>query len=65
MSVFACLHLVLLCRYYCEKKEKENCVQAMSAAFLNLLNESEKKLFTREEQMQREWENEAELQHWK
>ncbi len=52
----------------CEKRKitKADHAQAMSAAFLNHLNESEEKLFAREEQllrMQREWEKEAELQH--
>ncbi len=48
------------------KMSKADPAQAMSAAFLYHLNESEEKLFAREEQllqMQREWEKEAELQH--
>ncbi|XP_058630136.1 uncharacterized protein LOC131539519 [Onychostoma macrolepis] len=46
--------------------KKRKMSKAMSAAFLNHLNESEEKFFAREEQllqMQREWEKEAELQH--
>ncbi|ROL49312.1 hypothetical protein DPX16_15638 [Anabarilius grahami] len=47
------------------KMSKADHAQAMSAAFLNHLNESEEKFFARENQllqMQREWEKEAELQ---
>lgn len=47
------------------KMSKADHAQAMSAAFLYHLNESEEKFFAREEQllqMQREWEKEAELQ---